>query len=415
MSLLFMFRIITLTISGYLTKCSCYELPESYNKRLRPNVGGPPVEIRVGLYVESLGAIEESTMDFRLTLYFRKHWNDPRLAFNKTHERIFVSNDGDIFWSPDLYFLYEKGGHAHDITVPNIVTTIQPDGTVFRSTRVTLTSACFMSLHRFPFDSQRCSLNVLSYSYTTKDMMLTIKDEDVEIPKELIIPSFVLQSKWNTSGSVLNLVTAGNYSMVTISFTFHRQMQSFLLTVYIPSMLLVTVAWLSFCIDAEAAPARVSLGITTVLTITTMTAGMQESLPVVTYAKAIDIWLAACLFFVFTALIEFALANYLLIVRKKRKEAIEALEQSHKSSCGANTKLGLSDEQLIRYQAQYAAPLKTTPDVCDEETQKTKVVIEPWTADRVDCMARYIYPVAFTLFNFIYWPFYIYIDETSFY
>nr|XP_054751755.1 glycine receptor subunit alpha-1-like [Lytechinus pictus] len=355
-------------------------------------------------------------MDFRLTMYFRQRWVDPRLAINKTHERILVANEGAIIWSPDLYFLYEKSGHAHVLTVPNIVTTIQPDGTIFRSSRISLTSACYMVLHRFPFDSQRCTLNVLSYSYTTKDMILDTSDENVEIPDGLIMPSFILQSVWTRDDEVL-VSAGGNFSMINVHFEFQRQMQSFLLTVYIPSMLLVSLAWLSFCIDAQAAPARVSLGITTVLTVTTMTSGIQESLPVVTYAKAIDIWLAACLFFVFMALLEYALANYLLTLHRKRKEAIEALEASLKSESSARgspptTKEGLLEEQLSRYQAQYAAPIKgqSSGNSSDEETQNPLVLPTPWTADRVDQLARYIYPVAFFLFNLIYWPLYIHMD-----
>ena len=89
-------------------------------------------------------------------------------------------------------------------------------------------------------------------------------------------------------GSIMKFITvfyAGNFSRAEVSFALQRNTQSYLLTVYIPSVLLVALAWISFCIDAHAAPARVSLGITTVLTITTMTSGIQETLPVVTYAK----------------------------------------------------------------------------------------------------------------------------------
>ena len=52
-----------------------------------------------------------------------------------------------------------------------------------------------------------------------------------------------------------------------------------------PSLLLVIISWMSFWIDAHAAPARVSLGITTVMTSTTMTAAMQETFPDATGAK----------------------------------------------------------------------------------------------------------------------------------
>ena len=70
-----------------------------------------------------------------------------------------------------------------------------------------------------------------------------------------------------------------------IHFTFKRQLQAYILTVFVPSLLLVIISWMSFWIDAHAAPARVSLGITTVMTPTTMTASMQETFPDATGAK----------------------------------------------------------------------------------------------------------------------------------
>ena len=72
---------------------------------------------------------------------------------------------------------------------------------------------------------------------------------------------------------------------IYINFTFKRQLQAYILTVFVPSLLLVVISWMSFWIDAHAAPARVSLGITTVMTSTTMTASMQETFPDATGAK----------------------------------------------------------------------------------------------------------------------------------
>ncbi len=74
-----------------------------------------------------------------------------------------------------------------------------------------------------------------------------------------------------------------------ITFNFKRQVQTYILTVYIPSLLLILMSWISFWIDAQAAPARVSVGVTAVLTATTMTASMQDTFPVATTAKVI-IW-----------------------------------------------------------------------------------------------------------------------------
>jgi hypothetical protein len=54
--------------------------------------------------------------------------------------------------------------------------------------------------------------------------------------------------------------------------------------------MLVIVSWVSFWLDPHAVPARVALGVTTLLTMSTQTASINSALPPVAYTKAIDVW-----------------------------------------------------------------------------------------------------------------------------
>ena len=74
--------------------------------------------------------------------------------------------------------------------------------------------------------------------------------------------------------------------------------------------MIVLVSWFSFWLDYKAVPARVALGVTTLLAMSTTMASIQKSLPPVAYTKAVDIWSGMCVFFVFSALLEYALVNY---------------------------------------------------------------------------------------------------------
>ncbi|KAJ4436598.1 hypothetical protein ANN_16631 [Periplaneta americana] len=102
----------------------------------------------------------------------------------------------------------------------------------------------------------------------------------------------------------------GEYSCLKVDLLFKREFSYYLIQIYIPCCMLVIVSWVSFWLDQNAIPARVSLGVTTLLTMATQTSGINASLPPVSYTKAIDVWTGVCLTFVFGALLEFALVNY---------------------------------------------------------------------------------------------------------
>lgn len=74
---------------------------------------------------------------------------------------------------------------------------------------------------------------------------------------------------------------------------------------------------LSFCFE----------GITTVLTMTTLSISARHSLPKVSYATAMDWFIAVCFAFVFSALIEFAAVNYFTNVQmeKAKKKTVKSL------------------------------------------------------------------------------------------
>src|SRR6218665_237565 len=71
-------------------------------------------------------------------------------------------------------------------------------------------------------------------------------------------------------------------------------------------------------------------GITTVLTMTTISTGVRSSLPRISYIKAIDIYLVVCFVFFFAALLEYAAVNYRswgARAKRKSKRLKEILRQ----------------------------------------------------------------------------------------
>ena len=96
-----------------------------------------------------------------------------------------------------------------------------------------------------------------------------------------------------------------------------------MIQMYIPSGLVVMLSWLSFWLQVDAVPARVTLGILTVLTMTTQRSMASASLARVSYVKAIDVWMATCLCFVFCALLEYAFVNVLFRKKAKKRHCLD--------------------------------------------------------------------------------------------
>lgn len=120
---------------------------------------------------------------------------------------------------------------------------------------------------------------------------------------------------------IKSIFFTGNYSVLGVTFVFTRRLGHYLTRVYIPAIFIVLMSWLSFFVDRTSAPARVSLGITTVLTMTTLLIGIgQGSLPVVSYVKAVDWYLIVCYTLVIGAFAEYVLVSYLEIMSHQQTE-----------------------------------------------------------------------------------------------
>jgi len=84
-------------------------------------------------------------------------------------------------------------------------------------------------------------------------------------------------------------------------------------------MLIVMLSWVGFWINKYSDPARVSLGVTTVLTMTTLISTSEHAS--VSYIIALDVWYAACMIFVFGAMIEYAFVNVFIRSEKHKSQS----------------------------------------------------------------------------------------------
>jgi hypothetical protein len=66
---------------------------------------------------------------------------------------------------------------------------------------------------------------------------------------------------------------------MTAVFDVEREMMHHIIQTYLPTALIVVISWFNFWLDIDSAPARVSLSITTLLTISTQSNAVKLALP----------------------------------------------------------------------------------------------------------------------------------------
>ncbi|XP_033937112.1 gamma-aminobutyric acid receptor subunit beta-3 [Pseudochaenichthys georgianus] len=268
------------------------------------------------------------------------------------------------------------------------------------------------------------------------------------------------------------------YPRLSLSFKLKRNIGYFILQTYMPSILITILSWVSFWINYDASAARVALGITTVLTMTTINTHLRETLPKIPYVKAIDMYLMGCFVFVFLALLEYAFVNYIFFGRgpqmqkrlaeraQKANNDRENLDRSRSLLEGGNCKSSSVKQSnqvhgrrpSRRVDSQENILLTTleihnevggneiTTRVCEthnsssmvfdnsgvqkrkpseprsslernvysrrtrlqRRTSQLKIKIPDLTdVNAIDRMSRIIFPFSFSLFNVIYWLYYV--------
>uniref|UniRef100_A0A673WHX4 Glycine receptor, alpha 4b n=1 Tax=Salmo trutta TaxID=8032 RepID=A0A673WHX4_SALTR len=377
-----------------------------YDARIRPNFKGPPVNVTINLFINSFGSITETTMDYRLNVFLRQQWNDPRLAYKEYPDDSLDLDPSmlDSIWKPDLFFANEKGANFHEVTTDNKLLRIFQNGNVLYSIRLTLILSCPMDLMNFPMDIQTCSMQLESFGYTMNDLCFQWLDiGPVQVADDLMLPQFVLKEEKDL-GYCTKHYNTGKFACIEVKFHLERQMGYYLIQMYIPSLLTVILSWVSFWINMDAAPARVGLGITTVLTMTTQSSGSRASLPKVSYVKAIDIWMAVCLLFVFAALLEYAAVNFVsrqhkefFRLRKKIKEQQRQRTVSTRPCAYFLHSYGVAEDAPPEMDAPIFQALPPGFPLYDIRRQFVD------RAKRIDTISRAVFPLSFLCFNVFYW------------
>ncbi|KPJ17892.1 Glycine receptor subunit alpha-3 [Papilio machaon] len=252
------------------------EDPKLYDKMRPPKKNDQPTIVNFHVTVMGLDSIDENSMTYAADIFFAQTWKDFRLRLpeNMTSEYRLLDLDWlKHMWRPDSFFKNAKSVTFQTMTIPNHYVWLYKDKTILYMVKLTLKLSCAMNFLIYPHDTQECKLQMESLSHTTDDLIF---QWDPDVP----------------------LVVDENIELPQLELVQNRTADC--------------TQWVSFWIKPDAAPARVTLGVTSLLTLSTQHAKSQAQLPPVSYLKAVDAFMSVCTVFVFMALMEYCLVNIIL-------------------------------------------------------------------------------------------------------
>ncbi|VDN27487.1 unnamed protein product [Cylicostephanus goldi] len=181
--------------------------------------------------------------DFQLDVYFQQFWRDPRLAHNESG-RVLIRDKEMLgkMWHPDVYFANARIAEFHQVTQPNFLLWIEPDGSILYDTRISMVVVCTLNLEKWPLDSQRCHLRILSYAYTTDQLQIEWVEE-TPITRNMQIAMSDMHIVDLYPGYCDGNYSTGTWSCVTAEFFVKREVTHHVMQSYVPTTLIVVISW----------------------------------------------------------------------------------------------------------------------------------------------------------------------------
>ena len=330
-------------------------LKDGYDKRVRPNFGRGRVEVGITAFVLAIHDIDDNDHSFKIDMYFRQFWNDPRLRFDPPtsdlQKLILEQEDNieDFLWKPDTFIVNSKSSPSNvEAPFRSKFLRIMPNGDVLYSTRVMFKASCPMNFMNFPFDSQLCYLEIESFSFTMNDIRYKWNDGEnsVQISADVSTPMFkVIGHRTKTIEASLS---TGNYSRLALEMQFARFSSWHVLVYLVPMCNLTLVALLvPFSLSGR-------IRIVCALIMNCVTIGLafaiNANVPMAVYTKLIDIFTGISVTFTFIAFVYCVFASMIVECRVGGDRPSSQSKRSKRIDvCSALLLLGLYIAFLVVY------------------------------------------------------------------
>ncbi|XP_026832290.1 glutamate-gated chloride channel isoform X5 [Drosophila erecta] len=380
------------------------DMATNQNARRPHNRGTLTVNVNVLLL--SLASPDESSLKYEVEFLLNQQWNDPRLQYgNKSHyDFLNALHHHDSIWTPDTYFIMH--GDFKDPIIPmHFALRIFRNGTITYAMRRHLILSCQGSLHIFPFDDPKCSFSMESISYEEAQIKYVWKNDEDTLRKSPSLTTLNAYLIKNQTTACDQNSWRGNYSCLQVELTFTRDRAYYFTTVFIPGIILVTSSFITFWLEWNAVPARVMIGVTTMLNFFTTSNGFRSTLPVVSNLTAMNVWDGVCMCFIYASLLEFVCVNYVgrkrplhNVVYRPGENPVTQPGEKRQNAGAPNEIVACTTCGGSNSPCTHSANNGCATETCFVQVRKKEPPHPIRVAKTIDVIARITFPTAYAIF-----------------
>ncbi|KAF2356090.1 Neurotransmitter-gated ion-channel ligand-binding domain [Trinorchestia longiramus] len=310
--------------------CNLISFPVGYRSDLPPTVSsGFATEVSMALTISALG-VDTSKTQLYATYLMQLWWQDDRLSYRNMK----ASNSLNLvppelmhqIWTPVVGFVNtERNEHTTVDEESSMVvirkTVMQEWNTsssveeelypgrgndLHLSRKYTTLFVCDFDLNLYPFDVQRCAIELQLMAASSGQLVF----QRQQVTADYTGPNYLME--YEVGALNLNFSygsESGAYREVMIQVTLGRRSGYAILTIYIPSLILLIICYVTLFFRPEIFEVRVMSALTSLLVVATLFTQASSSLPKTSYFKMVDIWLLFCIGVIFLIIIFHALVD----------------------------------------------------------------------------------------------------------
>ena len=287
--------------------------------------------------VDNVDRIFEKKMQLQLVISTLLEWTDATLAYsgmtlsssNDYYQgyRVDMSAVIDQFWTPSVRT-------TNLIDTENIQRSafLYPNGRVVYTSKDQITIGCIFDYSNLPRDSHKCTffryvdapaqsvvtIQIYSGSSTTSSTGYIVQSQNLFNH----IFELSMKSAEVTTATVEDGQNA--YNGVLYTMELRREPGFFWIFYIVPSILFVMLSYSSYWIDKNAVPARVALGVISILITLNMMNSTHKYIPQINYATWLGTFLNGTLLFTVVSMLEYATLNFCSTNYAEMRKAIDA-------------------------------------------------------------------------------------------